>query len=292
MNTRQMRSLLAIARHGTMVDAAQEMFLTPSALSQQMRALEQELNVELFDRSKRPPVLNAQGRLMVGAAQEMLDKYEEVRGLLHGEPLQGTLTIGAVRTSAMTLIPAAMAALRRAHPTLKIQLRMGVSEGLLTDVLAQRIDVAIVADRIAVGPTVVWRPFIQEPLVVIAPEGTPQESARELLTKYPYIRFSSNVPLAHTINAGLASMGIEPHEIAEVDMVWAIAESVRQGLGVAIVPHVVLRDPQNSKLTHVEFGEPPVYRQMGLLYHEHSVRHPLIMAFQAQLSKVSEPYGV
>lgn len=292
MNTRQFKTLLAIAKRGTIADAAAEVSLTPSALSQQVRALERELNVDLFDRSTRPPTLNTRGLLMVEAAQSVLSTIEGVQATLSGRGVVGTLDIGAVRTSAMALIPQAIVALRRLHPELRIKLRVGSSESLLGDVMAERVDVAIIADRIAVPETLHWRPFIREPLLVIAPPGTPNSGARKLLSDYPYIRFSSNVPLAHIIDAEMLRIGVAPTVVAEVDMVWAITESVRQGLGVAVVPHLVLRSAENKTLVHEQFGQPPVYRQIGLVQRRRSPKADLITKLHEQLSRASAPYGI
>lgn len=292
MNTRQLRTLLAIAKKGTIAEAAVEVSLTPSALSQQIRALEQELGVELFDRSTRPPSLNAKGLLMVSTARSVLESLDEAHAVLLGREVVGAFEIGAVRTSAMTLIPQAIVALRKAHPALQIKLRVGSSEGLLADVLADRIDVAIVAERIAVPEGLHWRPFIREPLLLIAPPGTPSGDARALLEHLPYLRFSRDVPLANIIDAEMARMEIKPDEIAEIDMVWAIVESVRQGMGVAVVPHLILRNPENQALTYTQFGNPPTFRQIGLVQKTRSHRTELITELHRQLSTISHPYGI
>ena len=100
MDTRQLKTLVAIAEHGTFSRAAERVLLTPSAVSQQIHALEQEVGVPLFNREKRPPTLNLQGLQLLETAKQILGLVDEVKGAIEGKRTTGTLNIGAVRTSA------------------------------------------------------------------------------------------------------------------------------------------------------------------------------------------------
>ncbi|NVJ92721.1 MAG: LysR family transcriptional regulator, partial [Methylocystaceae bacterium] len=119
MDTRQLKTLLAIASHGTFARAADRVGLTPSAVSQQIQALELELNVPLFDRSSRPPELTPQGAQVLELAKHMLQLEENVKASLKGEHVAGTLMLGSVRSSALNLLPRAIVKMRSQYPELK-----------------------------------------------------------------------------------------------------------------------------------------------------------------------------
>lgn len=291
MDTKQLQTLIAIAEKGTFARAATTVFLTPSAVSQQIRALEQELKVELFDRSTRPSTLNPKGLQMVEVAKSLLSRIEDAKATITGQRLIGTLNLGSVRTSAFTLLPQAIAVLNKKYPEVKIRLRGGNSEAMLADVAAGRLDAAMIAEHMAMPSGLRWRPFIREPLIVIAPDTTAPGTAEELLTRHPYIRFSSNVPLAHIIDTELARLGVVPNEIAEIDTMSAIVACVTQGLGVSIVPHIVLPKTEDHPLVWVPFGEPPVYRQLGLVEQISNPRQEIISMLHEELARVSHPYG-
>ena len=124
MDTRQLKTLVAIATHGTFTKAAEIVNLTPSAVSQQIQALEVELNIILFERSSRPPKLTSQGLQVLEMAQEMLRLEDDTKANLRGDKLAGTLMLGSVRSSALNLLPRAIVQMRNQYPDLKTNLRI------------------------------------------------------------------------------------------------------------------------------------------------------------------------
>ena len=292
MTIRLLRTLVAIADTRTFSDAAKVVHVTHAAVSQQMQALEQELDTVLFDRSTRPSTLTAKGQQMVESARQLLAYIDDTKSALAENRVLGTLNIGSVRTSALAVLPQALVKLNERFPDLRIKLRVGYSESMLADVVAGRLDAAIVAEHIAMPSGLDWRPFIREPLVVIAPPGAPPDDAGSLLTRHPYIRFASNVPLANIIDTELARARIHPREVAEIDTVSAMVSCVAQGLGVAIVPQIVFRSGQNRHLVTAPFGEPQIYRQIGMAQRQQARRSAVLDEFQTMLAEASAPYGV
>lgn len=291
MDTRQLRTFVAIAEHGTFARAALIVNLTPSAISQQVHSLEQELDTTLFNRDSRPPSLNLQGLKMLETAKQILALVDETRGVLSGKQVTGTLNIGSVRTSTIGLLPRAIVALRQEFPELNLNLRVGLSSTLISDVNADRLDVAVVAEHSGVSRDLLWSPFIREPLVVIAPPGTPAMPVRQLLETLPFVRFGSNVPLGAMINNELARLGIAVQDIAEIDTVPAIVECVAAGLGASIVPNIAVRENGRDMLT-LPFGEPQVFRQIGMIHRASSAKAELLIALHNKLAEVAGEFGV
>ena len=118
MDTRQLKTLLAIQSHGTFAQAAEVVHLTPSAVSQQIHALEDELRVSLFDRGTRPPSITPDGLQVIEMARDMLRREEDTKASLRGDQIAGTLLLGSVRSSALNLLPSAMVQMRQRYPDL------------------------------------------------------------------------------------------------------------------------------------------------------------------------------
>ncbi|MCM2130228.1 LysR family transcriptional regulator [Larsenimonas rhizosphaerae] len=291
MDTRQLRTLIAISEYGTFARAAREVCLTPSAVSQQMLALEQELEASLFNRQTRPPSLTLHGLQLLETARKVLGLVEETRISLKGSNVSSSLSIGSVRTSTIALLPRAIVALREIFPELHVDLRVGMSSALLSDVNAGRLDLAVVAEHAGVSRNLSWSPFLREPLVFIAPPGTPVRPVRELLETLPFVHFASDVPLAALINNELTHQEVRTRHIAEIDTIPAIVECVAAGLGASVVPDIAVRENGRDMLK-LPFGRPQIYRQIGTVRHANSAKSELLMAMHNKLAELSGEFGV
>ena len=227
---------------------------------------------------------------MVEAAHHLVRVAEEAMDAVAGRVATAPLVLGSVRTSAIGLMPRAIVLMKQAHPSLRIKLRVAMSEALLVDVAAGRLDAAMVAENPGIPDTLRWRPFIQEPLFVIAPPEAPPMSAAGYLTRYSFVRFRSNVPLAHLIDRELARMNLALNEIAEIDTISAIVACVANGLGVSVVPNIAIKESGVPLMT-APFGEPHLHRQIGLVDHPGSPRSSLIADLHACLVQVSAEHG-
>jgi len=292
MDTRQLKTLIAIADQGTFAKAARIVNLTPSAVSQQMQALERELDVALFDRSRRPPTLNAKGLEFLQTAHSILQIVDDSAASISGRSVTGTLNIGSIRTSTIEILPRAIVSLLKAYPQLTIKLQVGFSEALMNDVVSGRLDFAVVAENVGMPPILKWAPFLREPLVVIAPPGTPETEASEMILAHPFVRYRTAVPLASQIDTEMSRLGLIPRTVAEVDTIPATIECVKVGMGVAVVPHVATLAAGARDLPRSPFGRPTVFRQLGIVQRIGSPRARLIAEMHERLTAFSYPFGV
>lgn len=168
---------------------------------------------------------------------------------------------------------------------------MGLSETLLQDVVSGRLDAAMVAEYGNFPDSLRWRPFLDEPLFVVAPPGTPATEANELLVRHPFIRFRANVPLAHLIDLELARMNLPLAEIAQIDTISAITACVANGLGVSILPQVAITDCAADLVT-APFGHPQLHRKIGLVERKTAPRAALISMLHGLLVEECGPHGV
>lgn len=292
MDTRQLRSLSAIKKYGTFAKAAAHVNLTPAAVGQQIAALEQELGIELFDRTTRPPTLTPLGLQVLEMANEVLRLEEDTKSSLRGDRIAGTLVIGSVRSSAVNLLPAAMVEMRHKYPFLKTNLRIGLSANLVSDVESGHLDAAIVAEHVGIPSTLRWSPFLNEPLWIVANQDTPISNAKDMLNTLPFIRFRSAVPLANLIDTEISRMGVTTQDVAEIDMIGTILTCVRHGLGISVVPHVALMQPESMGLQRIPFGNPQLTRQIGIIERKACPRGLVIEELHNVLANHSGIHGV
>ncbi|WP_269101871.1 LysR substrate-binding domain-containing protein [Mangrovicoccus ximenensis] len=287
-----MKTVLAIRAHGTFANAADVVGLTPSAVSQQIQALEAELGVRIFERTSRPPKLTSEGMQVLEMAEDILRIAEDTKASLGGDRVAGMLMLGSVRSSALNLLPRAIVRMNRDYPELRTNLRVSLSAPLIADVAAGRLDAAVVAEHVGFPSSLRWSPFLREPLWLIAPKGTDLSDPMKALNTLPYVRFRSAVPLANLIDTELSRMGADVNDIAELDTVGSIVTCVRQALGISVVPHAALQHPDDDDLTKAPFGDPQIKRHIGIIERAVSPRAGIIARLHEVLAGLSEEHGM
>ena len=140
------RTLMAVAQTGSFRGAAAQVNVTDAAVGQQMRRLEDQLGVTLFDRSEKTPRLNQLGKALVPKAQAVVAAYDTILDDLTGDPgMIGALTLGAVPSTIRGLIPQTAKRLVGLYPDLHIRVVPGLSPDLLEQVEQGVLDAAALA---------------------------------------------------------------------------------------------------------------------------------------------------
>jgi molybdate transport repressor ModE-like protein len=266
MSLRPFRTLVAIAEHGSFAGAARAVNLSQSAVSTQMRGLEAELNVPLFDRSKRPPALTEGGKALVAKARELITSYEDMQSTVaSGGEIEGRIRLGAVGSTLTGVLPAVLAVIRDRYPNLHIEIVSGFSEELLRQVVSGSLDAAIVSDFDSSLRDIAWRPFLTEPLVMIAPPDARESDPKRLAQIYPFIRYSPTAAVGRIIERALRQAKLQVREAMRLDWLEAIEAMVQHGHGIAIVP--ARRFPAEGvfKVKRVPLGPMHHQRTLGIV---------------------------
>lgn len=275
MNLRHLETFVIIAETGSFQTAADRMHVTQSAISMQMKALEDDLETDLFDRSRRPPVLSPAGRALVEPARGLLEAASDFREQAKGgEGLFGTLRLGAIPTATTGILPGALARLQEDHPQLQIRLESGLSAALEERVASGDLDAAVITQAGRQRQGLEFLPILSEQLVVVAkPSACKDMTGEALLASQPFIRFNKATGIGKVIEQQLQSLHIDVQETMELDSIEAILLMVAQGLGVAVVPESSL--PDSGDLSMLTLGDPPLTRDVTLIVRKGSRKFPL-----------------
>jgi DNA-binding transcriptional LysR family regulator len=243
LDPRRLLTLQAVARYGGVSGAAHALRVTPSAVSQQLQALEQHAGVTLFDRSERSLRLTPAGELLLSAAAQIEDALDHASAELgrRQQAIEGTVVIGAFQSAIISLIGPALNGLREAHPRLVIKVRELTDAALAKAVLSGELDLA--TSEVRLGSTIQKRltevPVLEDPWEIVVPASWRIRTVQQLLAR-PWI---STVDDARAdALAQLASIhGFTPmiaHECVEYPSVLAL---VAVGAGAAVVPALALK---------------------------------------------------
>jgi len=292
MSFRRLKTLIAVSEYGSFVKAANSTFLTPAAVSQQMKLLEQEMGVALFDRKNRTPSLTPLGSALVSKAREVVQAYENMVSSVIGEgALEDDLAIGAVPTTMTGLIPRAVKSLRDTYHGLHIRIMPGLSSELYSLVDRGFLDAAILSEPVRVYDHLLWLPIVDEPLIVLAPEDSPDDDPKQLLESYPFIRFNSRAWVGQLIDQWLKSQQLKIKEGMELDTLESISAMVYHGLGVSIVPKRCVPSPRPLSLKRIPIDPPASPRRLGILSRQDNAKFKLINIVFQELCCVVELSG-
>ncbi|MGB0852350.1 MAG: LysR substrate-binding domain-containing protein [Pikeienuella sp.] len=287
MNIRHLRTLLAAVEDGSFAAAGEAVGVSHSAVSLQIKALEEELGVSLFDRTKRPPAPTTRGRALAEHARKTLVLFDAARAVATGELVSGKLRVGAVPTTLSSILPPALSALRRKHPELRIEVQSGTSANLAARLQQGELNVAVCTwPEREPAPELDWRHVATEPFVVIAPADAKGETDAELLAGHPFIWFNRKTWAGRGIEIELNRRAINVRADMEIDSLDAIASMVLAGLGVSIIPVCKGTMPLPDGLRTAPFGDPQYAREVGALIAPDSAPASMIDTFIDALRSV------
>jgi DNA-binding transcriptional LysR family regulator len=213
-----LKTLVAVAEHGTFSAAANVVGLSPSAVSMQIQALEQHLAAELFDRSRRPPVLNEKGMALLPTARKIIGLHDSLRDAAASpNEFVGRLRLGVIPTALSSFVPAALAGLTKVYPLLEVQIFTGMNTPLFKLLNNEELDAAIIGEPPSLPGGLLWRPFVKEAICVIAPPDATGATAEELLRTHPYIKLVRGAWQLRMIEEQIAKMEISLHTIMRFD---------------------------------------------------------------------------
>ncbi len=287
MTIRLLRTLVAIADTQTFSAAAEVVHVTHAAVSQQMKTLEADLGVVLFDRARRTPELTPLALQIVAKARILIADYDNlVPSVLADGGLHGVVKLGALGTTLTGLTPRAMAVLKAKFPQMLLHIRPGLTGAHLADLERGNLDAAIITKPHLMPERVQFRTLTQETMQVIAAVQEPENNPLVLLRSKPYIRFNRNAVLGTLIDNWIMSNRIRVSEAMELDSPEAIASMVHANLGVSIVPDLAVKPSEQVAVKRLDLGPDAPTRILGLAYQKDHLKLQAIEEIHASLMSV------
>lgn len=288
MSINLLRTLVAIADHGSFVAAADVVNLTQAAVGQQMKRLEENLHVSLFDRDGKSPQLNPLAKALVPKARDLILGYDTLLDDLTGDvSLHGEFTLGAVPSSLRALVPLSIRHIINHSPGLNISVVPGLSVDLHEQVERGAVDAAILSQPAHHGDKLFWQPFATEPLVLLCAQNTQETDPLSLLRSRPYIRHTRRAAVGQLADQWLGDHQISVQSSMEMESLESVASMVQHDLGVSIVPDLCVADSIFQSLVRLPLPEPRRDRTLGLLSRADSRKRLLVQGILEQLQKTA-----
>jgi DNA-binding transcriptional LysR family regulator len=292
LDLHRLRLLAEFAERGTIAATAAALGYTPSAVSQQLAALEREAGAALLDRSARSAELTDAGRRLVGRATEILALIEAAEADLSADEPVGRVAISAFPTAAVAFAPALIRTVR-AHQGLNLLLRQTTGHEGMRQVRAGQVDVAIVDDWTVVPPAdeaggLRFYPLIRDSLVLVVPRrhwaaDAAQPVALDRLRGEAWLAPPAGEPSRRAVDRVLAGVGATPAAPWEFEGLATILSLVARGIGVAILPRLTLAAGEGRVAVRELPGRSPA-RQVYAVARESGVRRPSVAVILTALT--------
>lgn len=236
METRYLKSLIAVVDCGSIADAARTEHLTAAAIGQRIQALERELGIALLSRDGYTARPTQACVALMPRARRLVREATLLPGDADLDGLSGLLRVGAISTALTGMLPGPLRALTQRAPQARPVIVPGTSRGLFQALQGGDLDAAIVVmPPFALPKTIHCALLRREPLVFIS-DAKNRTSVASLLRRRPYIRYDPDAWGGRYAAKYLADSALEPTVMCDLDALEAIALLVSDGVGVSLVP--------------------------------------------------------
>ena len=273
MHIETLQTFCHLVDTGSFTKAAQRGFISQSAVSQQLKALEARYGQPLIERrSGRRLAPTDAGRLLYAECRELLDRFGQLEARLR-EPARavvGTVRLATVYSIGLHELPPYVTRFMKAHPRVKVHVEYSRTDKVSDACVEGTVDFGIVAFPLRrTNLTVI--PWHDEKLVLACAPAHRLARRRTVrlaeLGGEPFIAFERDIPTRKTIDRVLRTHGVTVAPVMEFDNVETIKRSVEVGTGLSILPATtVTREARSGTLATADFAEGPFTREVGIIH--------------------------
>lgn len=262
MKLQQLRYIVEIQRQGLNVsEAAESLYTSQPGISKQVKLLEDELGVAIFERSgKRFTGVTEPGKAVLAIAERILREAENLKraSAEFARGNTGRLVLAATHTQARYALPVVVRDFVNQHPEVKLEMHQGSPTQIAEWVLAGEVDIGIATEALDQYPQLISLPVRQWTHCVIAPDGHPILQSQPLslneLAKWPLITYDTAFTGRSRINRAFERIGVQPNIALTALDADVIKTYVSLGMGLGIIAGLAFDAQRDSGLTAIEAG--------------------------------------
>ena len=289
MELRHLRYFSALAEQLSFTRAAEKVHITQSTLSHQIKQLEDEIGLRLFDRVGKRIVMTEAGEMLLGSVTKALREIDaglhSVKGM--AAPINGTIHIGATHTFSINLIPSCIAVFHEMHPAIRVQVAELPSGAIERALLAEEIELGI-----AYYPNnhneLFYEPLYIEDMVLVVSRKhalAPRKRVRlSELHRQELVLSTKDSATRQMLDYRFQSVGAEPVVVAEMNSVSGMLNLVRRSKIGAVVSQLAVAEVKDLRI--IPLDSPKPLRTPGLLWKVKKPQPAAITAFIGVIRRI------
>jgi LysR family cys regulon transcriptional activator len=259
MKLQQLKYLTEVVRRGLNVsEAAEALHTSQPGVSKQIRALEDELGIQVFVRhGKRLVAITEPGKAVVSIAERILSEAQNLRraGEEYANDQLGTLTIAATHTQARYALPKAVAAFKRKYPKVELVLHQGNPTQICEQVLVGEADMGVATEMISQYPELISLPVYSWNRVVVVPPKHPLLKGAltlERIAEHPIVTYDFAFANRSLVQKAFENRGLTPHVVLSAQDSDVIKTYVELGLGIGILARMAFDPKRDTNLRAID----------------------------------------
>ncbi|WP_343485894.1 LysR substrate-binding domain-containing protein [Allomuricauda sp. d1] len=294
MTITQLQYVLAVAEYQNFTLAAQKSFVTQPTLSMQVQKLEDELDILIFDRSKKPIALTEVGKKIVAQAKNIVAEAERIKDIVDQDKgfIGGDFVLGIIPTVMPTLLPMFLPTFVKRYPKVNLIIKEQATDTIIRNLQDGHLDAAIAATPLEIE-FIKERPLYYEPFVGYVPKSHRLAKETELQTDMLDIEDVLLLQDGHCFRDGVINLckssrsaNGEGFQI-ESGSFETLVNLSNEGMGMTLLPYLnTLELDDKKKLNLKHFKNPPPAREISIIYHKSELKIQITEALKEVISGI------
>jgi LysR family transcriptional regulator, hydrogen peroxide-inducible genes activator len=294
MTITQLHYVLAVAEYQNFTKAAEKCFVTQPTLSMQIQKLEDQLNILIFDRSKKPIELTDVGKKIVHQAKNIVNEADRIQDIVDQQKgfIGGEFKLGIIPTVMPTLLPMFLKTFIKKYPKVKLKIEELTTEEIISRIIDGHLDAAIAATPLE-NEDIKERVLFYEPFVGYIPSHHRLNGKRKIDISDLDIDDMLLLEDGHCFRDGVINLckslknNVEDNFQLESGSIEMLVKLSNEGLGMTLLPYLHTLDIKESERHNLHnFNEPSPAREVSIIYHKSELKMQITEALQDVISGI------
>ncbi|MCO4821636.1 MAG: LysR family transcriptional regulator [Flavobacteriaceae bacterium] len=294
MTITQLSYVLAVAEHQNFTKAATKCFVTQPTLSMQIQKLEDQLDIQIFDRSKKPIELTEIGKKIVKQARNIVNEADRIQDIVDQQKgfIGGEFKLGIIPTVMPTLLPMFLRTFIKRYPKVKLKIEELTTEEIILRINDGHLDAAIAATPLE-NDNIKERALFYEPFVSYIPEQHRLHSKQNIEVADLNIEDMLLLEDGHCFRDGVINLckAFKQHDDDKFQLesgsIEMLVKLSNEGLGMTLLPYLHTLDIKESEKVNLHyFNEPSPAREVSIIYHKSELKMQIIEALHTVISGI------
>ena len=294
MTITQLQYVLAVAEHQNFTKAAQKVFVTQPTLSMQIQKLEEELDIQIFDRSKKPIQLTETGKKIVNQARNIVNESDRIQDIVDQQKgfIGGEFRLGVIPTVMPTLLPMFLTNFIKKYPKVKLKIEELNTDAIIEKLKEGHLDAAIAATPLEM-PNIKEQVLYYEPFVAYIPSGHRLAKHDKLEAEDLDVDDMLLLEDGHCFKDGIlnlckASRNYDGDNFQlESGSFETLIKLSNEGLGMTLLPYLHTLDVKETEKGKLKmFKDPVPAREVSLIYNKSELKIQIIEALRTTIAGV------